>query len=936
MVQGKKPSDMSNTNGTPKSKYQQPNMAFPRKEPSEARGGTNDGRVQNGNASSFRTDSAISGGRNQGERVLQRWVPDAPEDVDGSLESTRMKASGRPWDQFAENERLFGVKTDYDENIYTTPLDKSHPQYKQRIANAEITAREIERSAATNSHVAEERVTDNVKGGDIGDEEDKYSGVRRQQDFPPLSSTNNKYTPPARRAPTGQSTVAGAPVDPAIISSQLARPDKSSAEKKASPGQTPSKPEAATPPTTSELSVTPDPKVAASAQTSSASHNASPHVKSNATPNATATVERDVLGAYKTFASRERINVATIRTQKARNDKEVKLNDLKKFADSFKLNTPVPKDLVSIIAKDPAKQQEIQEKAKRNAEAAKANPAEAAKAIPTTSEAKPATRPVPTTHGATPSSNAPGRQNTNRNTGFQHQGPYNNSQSFRPDRPGAQQAMPSQQARPPGNLGQRLRNIEQQNKHTQLPVNPMPIHEPRLPPTGPSNAADPNFSRRSSGVTSAQGGRLNPNSSEFRPSPHAATFNPNGNPSSGSSPRSAANVVEPPTPATKSLLKHKPVSTSERPSLKEKFNALEHTQSIKPPPGKDWAKTGGTKPAFDTAPTWRSPSDDEKPESTMHLTYPELFEMAPFPTQTLSSPNPSHAIPQVPHQYQLPLHLQQGVHPRQSPRQPPMNLHGNQHGHGPTPPFNGPDDHRMMPSQSAQSYASPRPHNVPMAFPSSPMGQPQLPYNPPMVQYPGAPPMQGFRSLSQNHQFMPQQQHMGPIMMQNPANSFMTSQGMAPGPQVMYPPGGQNHFIPPQNGHPPPMPGVNGGYPSPGRSAAPMMMSQGSQQGHQSQPPMYGNVNPGMSPGPQYGQPIYQQSPGQMPMRGYNGPNQFGTSPQQMHQYGPQHRNNHPNGNNYNNNKNFQPHGQHPNGPSNNQIPNGPQARASEGSEEAK
>jgi PAB1-binding protein PBP1 len=192
MVQGKKPSDMSNSNGTPKSKYQQPNMAFPRKDISETRGGsagTNDGRVQNGesstrihisplttpgNASSFRTDSAISGGRNQGERVLQRWVPDAPEDVDGSLESTRMKSAGG-WDQFAENGRLFGLKTDYDENIYTTTIDKNHPQYKQRVAEAERKAREIERSAATNSHVEEERVTDNVTGGDIGgDEEDKY------------------------------------------------------------------------------------------------------------------------------------------------------------------------------------------------------------------------------------------------------------------------------------------------------------------------------------------------------------------------------------------------------------------------------------------------------------------------------------------------------------------------------------------------------------------------------------------------------------------------------------------------------------------------------------------------------------------------------------------------------------------------------------------
>ena len=73
---------------------------------------------------------------------------------------------------------------------------------------------------------------------------------------------------------------------------------------------------------------------------------------------------------------------------------------------------------------------------------------------------------------------------------------------------------------------------------------------------------------------------------------------------------------------------------------------------------------------------------------------------------------------------------------------------------------------------------------------------------------------------------------------------------------------------------------------------------------------------------------------GAVPMRGYGGPNQFGTSPQQMHQFGPQHRNNHPNGS-YNN-KNFQPHGQHPNGPPNNQIPTGPQTRASDGGEEAK
>ena len=123
-----------------------------------------------GNAS-FRTDSAISGSRNQGERVLQKWVPDGPVATQGGLESGSKSKDG-PWDQFAENERRFGVTTDYDENIYTTTIDKAHPLYKQRVAEAEKKAREIERSATNNVHVAEERITDNLKDDGV-DEEDK-------------------------------------------------------------------------------------------------------------------------------------------------------------------------------------------------------------------------------------------------------------------------------------------------------------------------------------------------------------------------------------------------------------------------------------------------------------------------------------------------------------------------------------------------------------------------------------------------------------------------------------------------------------------------------------------------------------------------------------------------------------------------------------------
>lgn len=101
---------------------------------------------------------------------MKAWVPEPAYEIDGSLE----KSSGGAWDQFAENERLFGLKTDYDENIYTTSIDKSHPQYKERLAAAERKAREIERSAPTTSHVAEERVMDFVGGDDQRDEEDKY------------------------------------------------------------------------------------------------------------------------------------------------------------------------------------------------------------------------------------------------------------------------------------------------------------------------------------------------------------------------------------------------------------------------------------------------------------------------------------------------------------------------------------------------------------------------------------------------------------------------------------------------------------------------------------------------------------------------------------------------------------------------------------------
>jgi PAB1-binding protein PBP1 len=105
---------------------------------------------------------------------LRRWQPDEVA-KDLSLEETNLN-SGQAWNQFEANERLFGVKSDFNPDIYTTKLDRSHPLYQQREAMAEKIAREIESSGVgpnMNPHLAEERGV--AWGDDSGkDEEDRF------------------------------------------------------------------------------------------------------------------------------------------------------------------------------------------------------------------------------------------------------------------------------------------------------------------------------------------------------------------------------------------------------------------------------------------------------------------------------------------------------------------------------------------------------------------------------------------------------------------------------------------------------------------------------------------------------------------------------------------------------------------------------------------
>ncbi len=133
--------------------------------------------------SNFLTDADISGNLALRERELQRWEPTSDSTVDLSLNGAR-----GTWDQFETNERLYGLKTNYDENIYTTSIDRSHPSYKERAAAADRLVREIEGSTTTNLHVAEER---GFLRDDSGiDEEDRFAPQKSRSSWWRVSANN--------------------------------------------------------------------------------------------------------------------------------------------------------------------------------------------------------------------------------------------------------------------------------------------------------------------------------------------------------------------------------------------------------------------------------------------------------------------------------------------------------------------------------------------------------------------------------------------------------------------------------------------------------------------------------------------------------------------------------------------------------------------------
>lgn len=746
------------------------------------------------------TDTQISGKEpyQQRERELQRWEPGPDNTVDMSLGDP----SEVGWDQFAANENMYGVQSTYDEDIYTTSIDRSNPEYRRREAEAERIAREIEGSSAATPHVAEERRRD-AHRDDAGDEEDKYSGVRR--DLP--QRAKNSYVPPNQRPQA---------FDPAIVSMSKPTPPPAQSTS-AAPAPT------ANPVAPAEVSAAKDgvPEAAAA-----------PKKKENTTEDRV----RDTADAFKHFANTEKLRIRAAQEAKrtsARQEKNVKLNDLKKFAANFKLKSRVPDDLVPILAKDPSKQLEIQTKAE-----------EAAKLEEVRAKDKPEKGSSAVTSPAASSAAQAGPSAA----GDQRMSSFNNQ--LRNGARASQQVRgaplsPSHQApgRQPFNHMQRNQFV---GGRPGIPPQPLPA-DLRIPTAAPGPPAG-DMSMSPSSAT-----RLNVNAKSFEFRPGASAFTPTG--TSPSPQRSTGSGMGPSTVEAS-------VSFFGKDAKKETKSASTFDQVKRMAENdysdvekKKYTSNGGLPQAYNTAPTW---SYTKANENTSHSA---VFPKAQPPSQgpsPLQTPNPNG---QMPHAHQLPPHMQ--TQPMAPPNQRPFFP---QQPHG--PPFDPRFQQHFGPNGSVQNsprppHGMPAPFNAQMPFPAGGMpGQPMPGY--------GASPSMQIRQPN-----MPPQ---GMMMPGQPAHSksrkrapMTTTQLMS---QVMqmppnYPPG--PHFRPqPMGGH--------------------MMVQQGSG-GYPGGP-----VQPGFSPMPPHNQPhmphMQQNGPGgysgspRPPMMQHQGSHQ-GYNPQMQPHYMP-------------------------------------------------
>ncbi|KAH9068390.1 hypothetical protein EDB83DRAFT_2506046 [Lactarius deliciosus] len=476
------------------------------------------------NGDSFKTDTDISqkAPRRDRDRELQAWQADLPPPVvappgttpaHGPLNDDITFGAGSSghagWNQFTANEKLFGVKTGFDEELYTTKLDRSGADFAEREKRAQALANEIMRGPANNPHILEERVMNNVDNSGAN-EEDKYGAVARGPNayVPPGARKNlPSVVPPASAAPIA--------VPPASASASVKGPDV--------------------------------PKVSINAPDgSTVSDTTTPAPSPSPAPSGSQKPPADALPAFREFVTHEKQRLTQKRQALVKSERDKRMAELLKFSQSFKLNKPIPDDLVKILAKDEEKQRAIIEKSTKDATSAQARSIGATAALSATATTNP---PVPATSILpSPSTKTPATAPTK----------------------GARIGMVIQSI--PPFKGKKSQTASQ-----------------------PSNAATQVTTKASGSVTSSQStkstesakldgavNKLNVNATSFRPNPKAVAFTPASpntvvGPSANSSPKTKpeGSSTSPPTPNPffgKVALKKTPVH------VKDDFNPFKFTK----------------------------------------------------------------------------------------------------------------------------------------------------------------------------------------------------------------------------------------------------------------------------------------------------------------------------------------------------------------------
>ncbi|KAJ9479150.1 PAB1-binding protein 1 [Pseudozyma hubeiensis] len=312
----------------------------------------------------FRTDTEISKAFDPlgSGRTLQKWSDDpdladlddlgskvpawaASGDASGGLADS--SSSGKPWDQFAANEARFGIKSNYEENLYTTKLDRSGKDFRNREREADRIAREIMGQVTNNPHMAEERGQTDDSGVN---EEDKYGAVVRSP---------NAYVPPALRkqmaaAATGsaagsakKSTPSAPTATPAAAKANGAAPPSAASAVATAPTSTTETTTATPPP------VMTNPPIV-NVKVPSPGIPQEPHAGDASGKKSSVDANNPLMGDFRSFVSSERERLEKKKAALAKKEKDTRLADLKSWASSFKLNTPMPLDVADMVQKDKA------------------------------------------------------------------------------------------------------------------------------------------------------------------------------------------------------------------------------------------------------------------------------------------------------------------------------------------------------------------------------------------------------------------------------------------------------------------------------------------------------------------------------------------------------------------------------------------------------